>query len=259
MPILDAEISGQLAEAFVADGIRLVLGAGQCQVERHERRLRVRLPGGEELHPEKVLFAAGRTGNTEGLGLEEAGIETDARGRIVVDASYRTTLDGVYAAGDVVGPPGLASVSMDQGRRAASNAFGTPYARTALAAPPIGIYCLPEVGSVGLTEEAAAGAGEEYETGRASFTANTRARISGATEGMVKLVFRRADRRLLGAHVIGESAAELVHLGQAVLEHEGTIDWFVHTTFNVPTYSDAFKYAAFDGLGKVEEAAARRG
>jgi NAD(P) transhydrogenase len=209
------------------------------------------LADGEIVRPEKVLFAAGRAGNTEDLGLAEAGIEVDQRGRIVVDDHFETSAEGVYAAGDVIGPPALASVSMEQGRVAICHAFGIPFKESVDPLPPLSVSSIPEVGMVGMTEEAAAAEGIEYEVGRAWFAQNARARIAGTTDGLVKLVFRRDDRTLLGAHVMGDFASELVHVPQAVLHGGGTIDRFIDTTFNVPTYAEAFKYAAYDGLQRL--------
>jgi NAD(P) transhydrogenase len=251
LPFMDTEISHLLAEAFAANGIRLVLGRGVAAIGRQEGELAVTLADGEIVWPEKVLFAAGRSGNTHELGLAEAGIEVDQRGRIAVDDRYRTSAEGIYAAGDVIGPPALASVSMEQGRVAICHAFHIPFKETVDPLAPFGVYSIPEVGMVGMTEEAAAAAGVEYEVGRGWFAQNARARIAGTTDGLVKLVFRREDRKLLGVHVMGDVASELVHIGQAVLHAGGAIDRFIHTTFNVPTYAEAFKYAAYDGLQRL--------
>jgi NAD(P) transhydrogenase len=251
LPFLDAEISGLLAQAFSGMGMRLVLGGGRAGVTRDEQGLRVLLPSGEEIRPDKVLFASGRAGNTEGLGLEEAGVQLDERNRIIVDETFRTTAEGIYAAGDVIGPPGLASVSMEQGRVAACYALGIPFKETLDPMPPFGVYSVPEAAGVGLTEEAAAAQGIDYEVGRGWFANNSRATIAGATDGLVKLVFRRDDRKLLGVHVLGDIAAELVHQGQAVVAYGGAIDYFIHGTFNAPTQSEAYKYAAYDGLGRL--------
>jgi NAD(P) transhydrogenase len=169
----------------------------------------------------------------------------------VVDGHYRTTAEGIYAAGDVIGPPALASVSMEQGRVAACHAFDIPLKDAVDDFAPSGVYSIPEVAMVGLTEEEARTQGIDYAVGRGSFAGNTRAAISGSTDGMVKLVFARADGRLLGVHVLGESATELVHVGQAVLSLGGTIDYFIHATFNVPTAGEAYKYAAYDGLTQM--------
>jgi NAD(P) transhydrogenase len=211
----------------------------------------VTLADGEILRPERVLFAAGRAGNTDDLGLEEADIECDLRGRIVVDEHYLTSADRIYAAGDVIGPPALASVSMEQGRVAICHAFDIPFKDSVDPTPPYGVYSIPEVAMVGMTEQAAAAANIDHEVGKSWFAQNARARVAGTTEGLVKLVFRRDDRTLLGCHIMGDIASELVHLPQAVLHTGGTIDRFIHTTFNVPTYSEAFKYAAYDGLQRL--------
>jgi len=251
LPFMDAEISQELTAVFVGMGMRVVQGAGRARATRTARGVEVELATGETLHPEKVIFAAGRAGNTEGLELEAAGVATDERGRIVVDEHFRTTADGIYAAGDVIGPPALGSVSMEQARVAARWAFDLPLTRAVDSLAPFGVYSVPEVAMVGLTEEGAAERGLAYATGRARFAANTRASISGATDGMVKLVFARADATVLGVHVLGEGATELVHLGQALIHFGGTIDYFIDTTFNVPTMSEAFKYAAYDGLGAL--------
>jgi NAD(P) transhydrogenase len=203
-----------------------------------------------------VLYAVGRTGNVEGLGLGEAGVEVDGRGRVRVDQNFRTTAPGVYAAGDVIGPPGLASVAMEQARVAMCRAFDIDFKESLDPVVPTGIYTLPEIAMVGLTEEAAREGGEDVETGRAYFRANARAQIAGSTEGFVKLVFRATDRRLIGACILGEEATELIHVAQAVLHKGGVIDEFIDTTFNFPTRADAYKYAAYDGLQCLQ---ARRG
>ena len=251
LPFMDAEIAELLSKTFREMGMRVVQSAGRATATRTTAGLRIDLAGGETLSPEKVIFATGRVGNTEGLGLEAAGVATDERGRILVDDHYRTTAEGIYAAGDVIGPPALASVSMEQARVAACWAFDLPLKRAADSLPPYGVYSVPEVAMVGLTEEAAAAQGVDYAVGRARFENNTRAAISGATEGMVKLVFARDTLTLLGVHVLGEAATELVHQGQGVIHFGGTIEYFIHSTFNVPTMSEAYKYAAYDGLSQV--------
>jgi NAD(P) transhydrogenase len=251
LPFMDAEIAGALADTFRRSGMRIVQEAGRASAARTAAGVEVTLGTGEVLTPEKVIFATGRVGNTDGLGLEAAGVATDERGRIVVDEHYATTADGIYAAGDVIGPPALASVSMEQGRIAACWAFDLPLKRAADSIPPFGVYSVPEAAMVGLTEEAAIADGIDHAVGRGFFAANTRAAISGATDGMVKLVFERESLRLLGVHVLGEAATELVHLGQAVTHFGGTIEHFVHSTFNVPTMHEAYKYAAYDGLAQV--------
>jgi len=207
--------------------------------------------GGDELRPEKVIYAAGRVGNTEDLGLEDFGVITDERGRIVVDDRYRTNVPGVYAAGDVIGPPALASVSMEQGRVAACYAMGIPFKETVDPLTPFGVYSIPECAMVGVTEEQARHDGIDYEIGLAWFRNNSRAAISGATQGMIKLVVRTDDRRVIGVHIVGDGATELIHQGQAVLHFGGTVDYFIHSTFDVPTVSDSYKYAAYDCLQRL--------
>lgn len=251
LPFMDAEISAALTEVFRARGMRVVRGAGRASAARVDGTLEVTLGNGERLRPEKVIFAAGRAGNTEGLGLEEAGVQLDERGRIVVDDQFRTTAEGIYAAGDVIGPPALASVSMEQARVAVCWAFDIPFKRTVDALPPFGVYSVPEVAMVGLTEEAAAASGRQVSSGRARLAANTRSAIAGSSDGMIKLVFDAGDLTLLGVHVLGDAATELVHQGQAVLHFGGTVDYFIHATFNVPTVSEAYKYAAYDGLTSI--------
>jgi NAD(P) transhydrogenase len=252
LPLLDAEVSQLLAQVFRRMGMRLVLGGGRATITRDTDGLTCTLADGEEIRPDKLLFAAGRLGNIEDLGLEEAGVEVDARNRIVVDETYRTTAESIYAAGDVIGPPALASVSMEQGRVAACHALGIPFKDTVDPMPPFGVYSVPEAARVGLTEEEAVARGIDYEVGRGWFVGNTRATIAGAPEGLVKLVFQPDDRKLLGVHVLGDHATELVHQGQAVLNYGGAIDYFIHSTFNAPTESEAYKYAAYDGLQRLQ-------
>jgi NAD(P) transhydrogenase len=268
LPFLDHELSEALAEHLRRSGARLILGGQVESVGRDDEGLLVRVDA-EDLRPQVVLHAVGRTGNVEGLGLAEAGVEVDGRGRIRVDKSFRTTSEGIYAAGDVIGPPGLASVSMEQGRVAMCRAFGIPLKETVDPLVPTGIYTLPEVGMVGLTEEAARTGGEDIETGRAFFGANPRARIAGTTDGFVKLVFRASDRRLLGAHILGEEATELIHVAHAMLHSGATVREFIDATFTFPSRADAYKYAAYDALLHLEaragsqergsEAGSRRG
>jgi NAD(P) transhydrogenase len=252
LPFMDTEISDLLASAFAGMGMRLALGAGAGTVQRVDGQLRVTLASGQRLFPDKVLFAAGRAGSTEGLGLRDAGVKTDGQGRIVVDHTYQTTAEGIYAAGDVIGPPGPASVSMEQGRVAATHAFGIDFKQTLDPLAPHGVYSIPEAAMAGMTEQAAKAAGIDYQVGRGWFAHSPRAQIAGATEGLVKLVFRRGDRRLLGAHVVGELATELIHQGQAAIGAGEPIDTFIDRTFNLPTFSETYKYAAYDGLQRLQ-------
>jgi NAD(P) transhydrogenase len=250
VPFLDVEVSEVLRGHMEEEGVSLVFGV-TATVERTADGLDVTLENGEIMHPDVVLFAAGRVGNTEALGLEDAGIDCDERGRIVVDDEYQTSVPGIYAAGDVIGPPALASVSTEQGRVAICHALQIPFKDTVDPLPPYGVYSIPEVGMVGLTEEAAQQSGVDYEVGKTWFADNTRSAIAGTQQGFIKLILERGTRRLLGAHIVGEDATELIHQPQAVIHNEGTIDYFIDSTYNVPTRSDAFKYAAYDALQRL--------
>jgi NAD(P) transhydrogenase len=198
-----------------------------------------------------VLVAAGRSGNTRGLGLEDVGVEVDRRGYVVVDDDFRTAVPGVYAAGDVVGFPALASVSMEQARVAVCHAFDFTYKRQVAELYPYGVYTIPEVSCVGLSEEEAIRRGIDAVVGRARFADNVRGQIVGDRDGMVKLVFDGSSRTLIGCHVIGERASELVHVGQAVITLHGTVETFIEMVFNHPTLGETFKYAAYDALGAL--------
>ncbi len=250
VPFMDREISQVLEEALEEEGLIVILGQ-MGAVQRTEGSLTVSLDDGAVLETDVVLFAAGRVGNTEELGLDRVGIKTDERGRILVDEHYETSVPGIYAAGDVIGPPALASVSTEQGRVAACHAFDIPFKETVDPLAPYGVYSIPEVGMVGMTEDAAAEAGIEYEVGRAWFKDNPRSAIAGTSQGLIKLVLDRNNKSLLGAHVVGDEAAELIHIPQAVIHAGGTIDRFIDSTYNVPTRSEAFKYAAYDALGRL--------
>ncbi len=248
---VDAELSRTLKGIFEEMGMSVRTSTRIASVGRDERGLVVSIDGGGEIRPAKLLFASGRSGNTENLGLDEAGVEVDERGRVKVDERYRTTAPGIYAAGDVIGPPALASAAMEQGRVAVCDAFGISFKDKIDPVVPTGVYSIPEVAAAGLTEQAASEQGIDYEVGRGHFTANSRANISGATDGLVKLVFRRSDRVLLGVHILGDLASELIHIGQGALHHGDAIDYFLDVTFNVPTYAEAYKYAAYDGFQRL--------
>jgi len=251
IPAMDHDVCDGLADALRDIGVQVTLGVGRVEVQRDGEGLVVKIPGHDIAQADKVLFAAGRVGNTEGLALDEIGVAVDDRGRVSVDDCYRTSAPGIYAAGDVIGPPALASVSMEQARVAACHAFGIPFKQMVDAITPVGVYSIPEAAAVGITEQQAAADGIDYELGLARYARNSRAMISGSTDGFIKLVFRRADRQLLGVHVLGESATELVHHGQAVLHFNGGIDYFIQAVYNVPTLTETYKYAAYDGLQRL--------
>jgi NAD(P) transhydrogenase len=198
-----------------------------------------------------LLYAVGRQGNVDELNLEAAGLDADARGRIAVDAEYRTRVSNIFAVGDVIGFPSLASVSMEQGRIAAGAAFGVKIPSNP-ATYPYGIYTIPEISFIGKTEERLTGEGVPYEVGVAYYRETARGQIRGDTTGRLKLIFHRETHELLGVHIIGEGAAELVHIGQAVLILKGTVDYFVETVFNYPTLAECYKQAAFNGINKLQ-------
>jgi len=246
LPDLDGELAGLMADEFQRRGVRLVLGAGADGVRRVDGRLKVTLSTGTVLDGDAVLVAAGRTPNTEGLGLEPAGVRIDARGRILVDRYHRTTAPGIYAAGDVV-RPGLASNAMQQGRAAAAHAcglvFGVEIDQTASSA----VYGLPEVAGVGATEEQVRAAGIPYAVGRCDLATTPRGAIAGHG-GLLKLIFRADDRKLLGVHCFGDIASEVVGLGHVVLQLGGRVELFLTLALNTPTYSYAYHDATVDGL-----------
>jgi NAD(P) transhydrogenase len=197
-----------------------------------------------------LLYAVGRQGNVDELNLAAAGLEADSRGRIAVDKEYRTKVPNIFAAGDVIGFPSLASVSMEQGRIAAATAFGLKI-QSNPANYPYGIYTIPEISFIGKTEEQLTEEDVPYEVGLAYYRETARGQIRGDTTGRLKLIFHRETREILGVHIIGEGAAELLHIGQAVLVLNGKVDYFVETVFNYPTLAECYKQAAFNGLNKL--------
>jgi NAD(P) transhydrogenase len=226
-------------------------------VEGDNVRLRLKGKDGaeKEVLTESLLYALGRSGNTKGLGLEALGIPTAKYGHIekVDPITYQTTVPNIYAAGDVIGPPALASTSMEQGRLAMCHAFDIHYKTRLNPILPAGIYTIPEISQVGRTEEDCKREGIPYVVGKDRYGHHGRGQIIGDTEGMIKLIFAAPSGKLLGVHVIGEIASELVHIGQACLQFGGDIDFFIHTVFNYPTLSDVYKYAAYHALGKLNQ------
>ncbi|HYB44368.1 MAG TPA: FAD-dependent oxidoreductase [Candidatus Methylomirabilis sp.] len=251
LPALDVEMARVLAESFNAMGIRVIPNVKMSRVMRAGDALEGTLADGRTLRARKVLVAAGRRPRIEGLALGEVGVDLDESGWVQVDHHYRTTAPGVIAAGDVIGPLGLASMAMEQARVAVCHAFGFEYKKEIDRLHPSYMFSIPEAAWVGLTEEEARASGMAYEVGRSSFGTNAKARISGFPDGLVKLVFRVPDKTLLGVHILGELASELIHIGQFVMHEGSTIDRFIDATFAVPTRSEAFKYAAYDGLMRL--------
>jgi NAD(P) transhydrogenase len=198
-----------------------------------------------------LLFAVGRQGNVDELNLAGAGLEADNRGRIPVDENFMTKVEHIFAVGDVVGFPALASVSMEQGRIAAARAFNDHATSSNPGFYPYGIYTIPEISFIGKTEEQLTDEDVPYEVGMAYYREVARGQIRGDTTGRLKLIFHRDTRKVLGVHIIGEDASELVHIGQAVMTLGGTVDYFVETVFNYPTLAECYKVAAFNGLGRL--------
>jgi len=251
LDFIDKEIVDDFIHQMRDRGMIVRLGTAVKEVRSKPDCAEVLLADGRTIKSETVLYAAGRTGNIGSLGLEAIGVEADSRGRIKVDpVSFQTSVPNIYAAGDVIGFPSLASTSMEQGRVAACHAFGVP-----LPPPPetfpYGIYAVPEISTVGQSEEQVRAAGIAYEIGIARFRETSRGHIMGVNAGFLKLIFALDTRRLLGAHIIGEGATELIHIGQAVINLAGTVDFFVENTFNYPTLAEAYKIAGLDAWNRM--------
>ena len=249
MGMMDGEISGRMSALFQDWGVRTLFGVTADTISKSGDGLRVKLSSGETLEPDTVLFAAGRAANSEGLGLEAVGVQRDARGRIQVDGKFRTTAAGIYAAGDVLGPT-LASIAMEQGRAAVCHAFDIPFEGTVDPTPVSAVYGMPEVSGAGLTEEQCRERGLDYEVGRADLARSPRGAIAGRG-GLLKLLFLKSDRKLVGVHCIGDIASEIVGIGQMAIRCGATLNTIATMSFNTPTYSYVYKYAAFDGLRRL--------
>jgi NAD(P) transhydrogenase len=251
-PFIDRELVDEFIHDLRDRGMSLRL---QSRVKRVSRQgpdaCLIELEDSRQIWSEMVLFAAGRKGATDALELQNAGLAADERGKIAVDGNtYRTKQSHIHAVGDVIGFPSLASTSMEQGRIAACHAFDAP----SQAPPeffPYGIYSVPEMSTIGMTEEQVRAKGISYECGIARFRETARGQIMGLSSGFMKLIFALETRRLLGAHIVGEGATELIHIGQAVLNLGGTLDYFVENTFNYPTLAEAYKIAALDAWNRM--------
>jgi NAD(P) transhydrogenase len=256
---LDVEVNHLLSDRMRAIGIELILKRQVVDVSRKNGVLQCTLDDGKSLPCERLLFAGGRSGSTQGLGLDRVGVAPDARGLLKVDEHYRVVgAKGgrIFAAGDVIGFPALASVAMEQGRVAMCHAFELGFKTRVAPLFPYGLYTIPEVSMAGETEESATKRGLPFEVGRARYKDNARGQIIGDTEGLVKLIFTVPDKKIIGVHVLGERATELVHIGMAVMHFGGTLDDFITMVFNFPTLAELFKYAAYDGLGRIARRAA---
>ncbi|HJZ89204.1 MAG TPA: Si-specific NAD(P)(+) transhydrogenase [Polyangia bacterium] len=252
LPFLDSEMGHLLEGAMLRRlGIDVRCNEAALRIEPGPARALVKLRSGAEVSCDRVLASVGRAGATFGLALERAGLHADPRGYLKVNEHFQTEVPHIYAAGDVIGFPSLAATGMEQARVAMTHACGQTYKTRLSPVIPYGIYTIPELSMVGETEESAQKKGIEYEVGRALYRRNARGQMIGDLEGVLKLVFRAQDKRILGVHAIGERATELVHIGQAVLALGGTIDYFIDAIFNYPTLSELYKYAAYDGLARL--------
>jgi NAD(P) transhydrogenase len=230
-------------------GVVFRLGEVVTAVDRHGDAVVTHLASGKRIASDVVLYAAGRQGETEDLALENAGLEADERGRIAVGPDYRTAVDHIYAAGDVIGGPALAATSMEQGRVAAAHAFGEQAQMSELV--PIGIYTIPEISYVGRHEEDLTAAAIPYEVGISRYRELARGQILGDTYGLLKILVALDDHKLLGVHVVGTNATEVVHIGQMVIGLGGTVDHLVDAVFNYPTLAESYKVAALDAKNKL--------
>ena len=254
LEFIDAEIVDTLAYHMRENRVTLRLGEEVTAIEPIEtdlgEQVRIHLASGKKLTAEQALYSIGRTGATMALGLETVDIVPDERGRIVVNEHYQTVDSNIYAVGDVIGFPSLASTSLEQGRLAACHAFGIE-TDSIPELFPYGIYTIPEISIVGKNEEELTDAGVPYEVGKAQYKEIARGQIIGDSSGLLKLIFRHGTGEMLGVHIIGEGASELIHIGQAVLAFGGNVEYFINTVFNYPTLAECYKTAAFDGINRM--------
>ncbi len=257
LDFIDDEIVDMLTFHMRRHGVTFRLGekVASCSVEERGsgKTVVVALESGKTLHADALLYAVGRQPNTDALGLESIGLVPDARGRLAVNDAFQTVIPHVYAAGDCIGFPSLASTSMEQGRIASLHMFGAPQAM-AKDLLPYGIYTIPEISTIGRNERELTDAKIPYEVGVARYEELAKAQMIGDQIGLLKILFDPKTLRLFGIHAIGENAAEIIHIGQAVIALGGTIEYFRDTVFNYPTLAEAYKVAALDGLNKVAAA-----
>ncbi len=250
LEFLDAEISEALRVQMGALGIRIFMADGVTEV-RGGDEFEVRFQSGPVLRVHTILVSAGRLGHTQTLALDRVGIDVDARGRIPVNEHYQTKVPHIYAAGDVIGNPALASTSMEQARVAMVHAFDLKYKKAVAHILPYGIFTIPECSMAGETEETLTAKKVPYVVGKASYAHNARGQIIGDSAGFLKLLFRTKDMKLLGVHVIGEQATELIHVGLTALLLNAGADLFIQTCYNYPTLTEVYKYATYDALGQA--------
>jgi NAD(P) transhydrogenase len=255
---LGHDVSDALRQSMTARlGINVHSDAEVRDVTIEHGRASVTLSDDVVLGADCVLVCTGRIGNSASLGLEAVGVKCNERGFITVDKHFQTSVPNIYAAGDVVGFPALASASMEQARVAVCHAFDLRYKTAVSSVLPYGVWTIPEIATVGVSEETLTAQGVPYEIGRSSYRINPRGQILGDTDGFVKLIFHREDQRVLGVTIVGETACELIHIGMTVIAFGGTLDYFIQAAFNFPSFADAYKYAAYDGLQRLQKRHAR--
>lgn len=254
LSFLDDEISDSLSYHLWNNGVVIRHGEQIERVEATDQAVTVHLESGKKMRADCLLFANGRTGNTADLNLSNAGLKADGRGQLKVNNQYQTDIENIYAVGDVIGYPSLASAAYDQGRLAASAMIDHKSSAKLIADIPTGIYTIPEISSVGKTEQELTEAKIPYEVGRAQFKHLARAQIANSLVGSLKILFHRETKEILGIHCFGENAAEIIHIGQAIMQQTNggnTIEYFINTTFNYPTMAEAFRVAALNGLNRL--------
>jgi len=253
LPFVDTELIHRLIEQLKIIGLKFALGDKMIEIEPKGNHVQLRLETLGVLDVDIVLVTSGRQCNVQALGLEKIGVGMEDNGIIVVNEKYQTSVPNIYAAGDVIGFPALASTSMEQARVAMVQAFDLEHKERVAPILPLAVYTIPEISSVGLTEDDCRAKSIPYLIGRAYYENSPRGQIIGDMSGMIKLVFSPEDKKLLGAHIIGEQASELIHIAAHVMLVNGSIDVFIQSVYNYPTLADLYKYAAYDGLGNLEE------
>ncbi|MDV5172294.1 Si-specific NAD(P)(+) transhydrogenase [Photobacterium rosenbergii] len=254
LEFLDNEISDSLSYHFWNSGVMIRNGEVYDQIEGTEDGVILHLKSGKKMRADCLLYANGRTGNTDKLSLDKVGLAPDSRGQLKVNQNYCTDVEHIYAVGDVIGYPSLASAAYDQGRFVAQAIASGAAEGQLIDHIPTGIYTIPEISSVGKTEQELTAEKVPYEVGRSQFKHLARAQIAGTEVGSLKILFHRETREILGIHCFGERAAEIIHIGQAIMEQKGegnSINYFVNTTFNYPTMAEAFRVAALNGLNRL--------
>ena len=252
LPYLDREVAIALRYLLGKRNVTFRFNEKVVGVDRVEGRAITHLASGKQISSHTLLYATGRQGATEGLGLENAGLQADERGRIDVDETYRTTKRHIFAVGDVAGPPGLAATSMEQGRLAALHAFGEPVMQLPELVP-VGIYAIPEISYVGRTEEELTAAAVPYVVGIARYKELAKALMMNEEDGLLKILVSPDDKSLLGVHIIGQQATDLVHIGQALMGRENALDFLLSAVFNYPTLAEAYKVAGLDAFNRMRD------